>query len=109
MTINAAFSSMMPSTVVINAVQSTDAYGKRTFSATATSLQCRIQTTRRLVISEDGQQVPVEGTVYVFGTSAATVNDKLTLPDSSVVPIVSVETRNDESGAYATVISYGRA
>lgn len=109
MTIEAAFASMMPSTVTLNAVSSTDAYGKRTFSGTATSIQCRIQTARRLLITEDGKQIPVEGTVYCYGTSAATVNDKLTLPDGTVVPIVAVETRNDDTGAYATVIQYGRA
>lgn len=109
MTIDAAFSAMMPSTVTVNAVASTDAYGKRTFSGTTTSIQCRVQQARRMVISEDGQQIPVEGSVYCFGTSNVTVNDKLTLPDASIVPILSVETRNDESGAYVTVISYGRA
>lgn len=109
MTIEAAFASMMPSTVTLNAVASTDAYGKRTFAGASTSIQCRIQTSRRMVITEDGKQVPVEGTVYCYGTSAATINDKLTLPDGTVVPIVAVETRNDETGAYATVIQYGRA
>lgn len=109
MTIETAFSSMMPSTVTLNAVQSTDAYGKRTFSGTSTSIQCRVQQTRRMVITEDGKQIPVEGSVYCYGTSNATVNDKLTLPDGSVVPILSVETRNDDVGAYVTVISYGRA
>lgn len=109
MTIEAAFSGMMPSTVSLNAVSSTDEYGKRTFSATTTSIQCRVQTTRKIMISEDGSQIPVEGTVYCYGTSAATVNDKLTLPDASVVPILSVETRNDDTGSYATIISYGRA
>jgi len=108
-TIETAFAGMMPSTVTLNAVQTTDAYGKRTFSGTSTSIQCRIQTSRRLITSEDGKQIPVEGTVYCFGTSAATVNDKLTLPDGTVVPIVAVETKNDESGAYATIIQFGRS
>jgi len=109
MAIEAAFSDLMPSTVSLNAVNSTDEYGKRTFSGTTTSIQCRVQQSRRMVITEDGKQVPVEGTVYCFGTSNATVNDKLTLPDGSVVPILSVETRNDDEGSYATVITFGRA
>ena len=100
---------MMPSTVTLNAVSTTDAYGKRTFAAAGTSIQCRVQTARRLLITEDGKSIPVEGTVYCFGTSMAKINDKLTLPDGTVVPIVAVETRNDDTGAYATVISYGRA
>jgi len=108
-TIESAFSSMMPSTVTLNAVQSTDAYGKRTFAGASTSIQCRLQQSRRMVITDDGKQIPVEGTVYCYGTSTATVNDKLTLPDGSIVPILSVETRNDDVGAYVTVISYGRA
>lgn len=109
MTIETAFASMMPSTVTINAVTATDAYGRRTFSGSASTIQCRIQTTRRLLITEDGKQVPVEGTVYCYGTSTATINDKLTLPDGSIVPIVSIETRNDDAGAYVTVIQYGKA
>lgn len=100
---------MMPSTVTLNAVQTTDEYGKRTFSGASTSIQCRIQTSRRLIMSEDGKQIPVEGTVYCFGTSNATVNDKLTLPDGSVVPIIAVETKNNEDGAYVTIIQYGRS
>jgi hypothetical protein len=100
---------MMPSTVTLNAVSTTDAYGRRTFSGTSQSIQCRIQTARRLITTEDGRQIPVEGTVYCYGTSSATVNDKLTLPDGTVVPIVAVETRNDDTAAYVTVISFGRA
>ena len=90
MTIEAAFSSMMPSTVTVNAVQSTDAYGKRVFAGASTSLQCRIQTTRRMVITEDGKEVPVEGTVYVYGTSVVTVNDTVAETDAVGVAVLEV-------------------
>lgn len=108
MTIETAFSSMMPSSVTITSVSATDAYGKRTFSG-ATTVQCRIQKSKRLINSADGKQIPEEGRVYCYGTASATVNDRLTLPDGSIVPILSVETRNDESGTYVTVISFGKA
>jgi hypothetical protein len=107
-TIETAFSSMMPSSVTITSVSATDAYGKRTFSG-ATTVQCRIQKSKRLINSADGKQIPEEGRVYCYGTASATVNDRLTLPDGSIVPILSVETRNDESGTYVTVISFGKA
>lgn len=108
MTIETAFSSMMPSSVTITSVSSTDAYGKRTFSGSST-IQCRIQKSKRIINTADGKQIPEEGRVYCYGTSNATVNDRLTLPDGSNVPILTVETRNDEVGAYVTVISFGKA
>lgn len=108
MTIETAFSSMMPSTVTLNAVSSTDAYGKRTFSGTSTSVQCRIQKSKRLIMTEDGEQIPEDGRVYCYGVVTAAIEDKLTLPDGSVRPILSVETRNDETGPYVTVISFGK-
>jgi hypothetical protein len=107
-TIETAFSSMMPSSVTITSVSATDAYGKRTFAG-ATTIQCRIQKSKRLINSADGKQIPEEGRVYCYGTSSATVNDRLTLPDGSTAPILSVETRNDEVGSYVTVISFGKA
>ncbi len=107
MTIEAAFASMMPSSVVITAPSATDAYGKRTWSASSTTVKCRIQRSRRLIVSQDGKEVPEEGRVYCYGTATVTVNDRLTLPDGTTPPILSVETRNDETGAYVTVISFG--
>lgn len=109
MVIQAAFSSMMPSTVTVTGVSTTDAYGKRTFAASGTSIQCRIQKSRKLVMSEDGKEIVEEGRVYCYGVATVTVSDKLTLPDTTVVPILSVETRNDETGTYVTVISFGAA
>lgn len=108
MTIETAFASMMPSTVTINGVASTDAYGKRTFSGSSTSVQCRIQKSKRLIANDDGEQIPEDGRVYCYGVVAVNIEDKLTLPDGSVRPIISVETRNDDTGAYATVISFGK-
>jgi hypothetical protein len=106
--IEPAFLELMPSTVTINSVSSTNEYGIRTFGS-STTVSCRIQKSSRLVITEDGKQVPEEGRVYCYGTATVTVNDKLTLPDNTVVPILSVETRNNEAGAFVTVISFGRA
>ena len=108
MTIETAFSSMMPSTVTLSSVSATDAYGKRTF-ASGSSIQCRIQRTAHLVNTEDGKQIPAEGKVYCYGVVTATVNDKLVMPDATVVPVLTVETRNDEVGSYVTVLSFGKA
>lgn len=109
MTIEAAFLTMMPSTVTLHAVSSTDAYGKRTFAGSGTSVRCRVQTSRRLIVSADGLEIPEEGRVYCYGVVSATVRHKLTLPSGEVVPILMVDTRNDEAGTYSTVISFGKA
>ena len=61
--IEPAFLELMPSTVTINSVSSTNEYGIRTFGS-STTVSCRIQKSSRLVITEDGKQVPEEGRVY---------------------------------------------
>lgn len=109
MAIETAFADMMPSTVTVNAVSTTDSYGVRTFSATGTSIQCRIQKSRKLIISADGKEIVEEGRIYAYGVATVTVDDKLTLPDATIVPILAVETRNDDNGTYVTVISFGAA
>ena len=107
MGIEAAFADLMPSTVTVNTMSTTDSYGVRTFSGSGTSIQCRIQKSRKLIISEDGKEIVEEGRVYCYGVATVTVSDKLTLPDATVVPILAVETRNDDNGTYVTVISFG--
>lgn len=108
MTIEAAFLDLMPSTVTWYSVASTDAYGKRTFSGTAQTQRCRVQIARNVTRDADGKEVMEDGKVYFYGTSTITVNDRLVLPDGSTQVILNVETRNDQTGAHVTVLSFGK-
>lgn len=109
MTIESAFLDLMPSTVSWYAVDSTDAYGKRTFSSTAQTQRCRVQKAKNVTRDADGREVVEDGKVYFYGVSAITVNDRLVLPDSTTQVILNVETRNDQTGAHVTVVSFGKA
>jgi hypothetical protein len=109
MTIEAAFLELMPSTVTWYGVQSTDAYGKRTFSGASNSQRCRIQQTQNMTRDAEGKTVIEDGKVYFYGTSTIGINDRLLLPDGTEHVILTVETRNDEDGAHSTVATFGRA
>jgi len=107
MTIEASFLELMPSSVDVKAVTSTDAYGLVTYSGSATTTRCRIMQTGRVVKSADNRDVFEVGTVIFYGTPTVTVNSKMTLPDGSVPLILSVHVHNDEDGTHHTTVSFG--
>lgn len=109
MGIEAAFLSMMPSTITVYAQASLDQYGKRTFSATGTSYQCRVQDVNELLRTDDGREVVITGRVYLYGAPTdITTDHKIVLPDGSSPVVYLVTVNNDQTGAHHTVIQYGR-
>lgn len=107
MTIESEYLALMPSTVTVYAKSSRDAYGKASFSGTGTSLRCRIQMDKKVTTDAENRTVTQDGTIYVYGTTTVSTDDRLVLPDGSDKLILSVETRNDESGPHHTVIRFG--
>lgn len=110
MAIEADFAEMMPHTVTLHVRSSTDFHGKPTYAGGAgTSLTCRVEEGRNVTRGSDARDITEDGRIYVYGTTTATVNDKITLPDGAVVRVVAVETLADQSAAHHTVIHYGRS
>ena len=107
MTIEAEYLGVMPSTVTVYPVASTDAYGKMTFNATGVATRCRIQETGRVVTTPDNRNVFEVGTIIFYGTPSITTESKIVLPDGSSPLILSVRVYNDEFGAHHTTVSFG--
>ena len=108
MALDSEFLSMMPDTVTVYAKSSLDNYGKRTWSASGTSYSARIEPAIELARTEDGREVTVIATIYLYGSPTLTTDHKIVMPDSSVPVIVSVTVHNDETGAHNTVVKVGR-
>lgn len=109
MAIESLLTDLMVETITIASVSSKDAYGKHTWSAPTSINKCRVQTGSHKVLDTAGQETIAEGKVYVPNHPSVTVNSKLTLPDGTTPPILSVDTFGDERGDHHTVIHYGKA
>jgi len=106
--IDLAFSEMMPDTVIFNAEQSKDKYGKATFSGTNVSAQGRVVFETRLVKNEMGEDVLTGGRVYLYGDySTITLGHKITLPNGTSPVIVTVESKKDTAGVHHSVVTFG--
>jgi len=107
MTIETALSEIMIDTVTVAPVATKDTYGKRAWGTPSTLTKCRVQTGNYKFTDSSGQEKTAVGKVYVPGSPSLTLNDKLTLPDSSVPVILGIDRFNDELGSNHTVIHYG--
>lgn len=106
MAIETAFSSMMPTTVVVYSLSSNDKYGKPTFSASGTSVKCRVVPNVVTSRSATGVDEVSDGKIYFYGTPTVTVADKLLL-DGLQLTVKSIQVQNDENGPHHTVVTYG--
>lgn len=107
--INSDFLEMMPDTVIFNAPQSIDKYGKKTFSGTNISVRARIVDDSVLIKNAEGQDVVAMGRAYLYGNySSLTLGHKITLPDGKTPVIIKIDSKNDTSiNTHHTVVHYG--
>jgi len=105
-TIEAAFLDLMPSSVTVFPVSTTDAYGKSTFG-TGVVTRCRVQETGRVVKNADNDDVYEVGTIIFYGTPAITTASKILLPSGATPLIISVQVYNDDTGTNHTTVSFG--
>jgi hypothetical protein len=106
MTISNAYKDCMTQTVTISGLSSRDSYGKPTFG-TSTSHKAHIVNQVRMLGNPFGEDLVGKGTVYIFGTTTATNESILTLPDGSTPPILDVTQRYDETGRHHDEIIFG--
>jgi len=106
MTIEAAFLSMMPSSVTVFPKSSTDAYGKISFGA-GVATNCRIQETGQVVKTADNRNVFEQGRIIFYGTPTITTDSKIQLPSGATPNIISVQVHNDDTGTHHTTVSFG--
>jgi hypothetical protein len=109
MTIEAAFLEMMPSSVTIYGQSSKSAYGVQAWSASGTSVRCRIQQTGVMSHDQNGRQVIEDGRIIFYGVPTIDLSSKISLPDGTTPVLLSVVVHNDEDGTNHTTVTYGRA
>jgi len=105
--IDAAFSEMMPDTVIFNPESSKDKYGKATFGSNI-SAQGRVVFDTKIVRNDLGEDILTGGRVYLYGDySTITLGHKITLPNGISPVIVSVESKKDTAGVHHSVVHFG--
>lgn len=99
------FAEIMNETIVVNAANSVDKYGKRGFVNTGTSYtDCRVMTGIKLIKDAQGREVTETGRVLVLGTATVNIGDKVTLPSGKTPTVIMVNQINDETGVHHTVL-----
>lgn len=103
MAVDAALSALMLQTVAWQARSALNSYGEPSFAA-AVSIKCRVEQDVKMVRTADGQEVVSGAQVYTDEIHGVTAKDQLTLPDGSVVDILTVATHWDDVGPSHEVI-----
>ena len=97
---------MMPHTVTVASLSSTDDYGAPTFG-TAVSYSARVVSKPTHVKAADGAEVLARGYLWINGLPTITPTDKITLPDSSTPPILAIDKVPDEDGDHHVKVYFG--
>lgn len=94
---------LMPHTVTIAHKTGQDQYGAPTWGV-ATSWQARVESMVKMVRDANGLQAVSQSQVYLAGVAGTGIRDKVTLPNGTSPPILSVLTMPDETGNSYEVI-----
>lgn len=91
---------MTGQTVTIAARASYSSYGVPAFSTSATTYKCRWVEKRGTVRDSQGAEQPQRGILWVMSTAVVSPDAKVTLPDGTTPPVLSVEAFSDEGGRF---------
>lgn len=97
MTLEQDFKALMPATITRAAYSSQDAYGKVTHGA-GTNFSARVLRKQEKVLDRDGNEKVANTVVWIYGSPAWDVRDKITLPDGTTPPILQIAVIPDEGG-----------
>ncbi len=105
----AAFLSMMDSTIRVSTRTTHDNYGAPAFAASTASYRARIVHKPGYVRAADGEEVSYAHVMWVASTGSVsiTVSDRITLPDGTTPPVIAVERYPDESGPHHVKVMLG--
>jgi hypothetical protein len=97
---DSAFLTIMTSTLTVTRLTgvSTDGYGRPAYSTSALKRRCRVTEKQTLVRTFDGTQELARTVCWVRSTSSFSPSDKITLPDGSTPPLLSLDEYKDENG-----------
>lgn len=89
--------------VQVEALVSTDAYGKPTYGP-VTAYRARIENRIRLIRTTDNQERVSTGCIYLAGDAVVQPHDRLTLSDNTHPVMLRVDVQPDEHGPYYVAI-----
>ena len=109
MAFSTLFLPMMDSTIKVSTRTGHGTYGQGTFAASTTNYRARIVRRPGYVRAPDGEDIEYRDIVWARSTGSVsiTASDRVTLPDGSTPPIVSVERYPDDDGAHHVKILLG--
>lgn len=97
------FVDLMNDTVTVEPWTGQDAYAKPSFGA-AVQYKGRVVSRIRMVRAFDGQEKVSSRTVWLAGDLKVDPRDRLTLPDGTQPPILSVNAFPDETGPHHRMV-----
>ena len=105
MAIDKQLTSFMPHTVTIAPYASKNAYGEDSFSATTRTASAYVEPNQQLAYGDQVNEKTTSKVAYISDTSI-TINDKITLPDSSTPEIASIVIHNEVVGLEHTMVTF---
>lgn len=96
---------LMPDTITVEPFLSRDSYGVPSYSA-STNYKSRVIQKPTRVLAANGEEVVAKGVIWVGASPGITAEDRITLPDGSTPPIISVSSIPDDSGDHHEKVFY---
>ncbi len=86
----------MDELVTVAKFSNKNAHGDRTYSTSTTRHQCRQEIRQHLIVNTQGQEVVARSTLFLGASSSGVIagltpDDRITLPDGTTPPILSVD------------------
>lgn len=92
-------------TVTLEPYASTDAYGARTYGAAA-SVSARVVRKRQEIRDAGGETRISKAQVLIEGDQSVSLSDRITLPDGTMPPILSIGKTPDVGGTLVLQVVY---
>jgi len=109
MAIESAYRELFSETVTLYPPASTDKYGRRTNTASASvSVPAHLVAETILTRTPDGRDVVETGKVYLYGEVTVTTDYLIVLADGASPVILGVDTPHDQNGWHHTVVRVGK-
>lgn len=105
MAIDKQLTSFMPHTVTIEPFTTKNAYGEDSFSATTRTAPAYVEPNQQLSFGDQINEKTTSKIAYISDLNI-TINDKITLPDSSTPEIASIVIHNEVVGLEHTMVTF---
>lgn len=105
MAIDNQLTSFMPHTVTIAPFTTKNAYGEDSFSGTTRTVSAYVEPNQQLAYGDQVNEKTTSKIAYISDLNI-TINDKITLPDSSTPDIVSIVIHDEVVGLEHTMVTF---